>query len=288
MAFTNYYTVNGQLVGESTGGIWTGYLLDGLGSVTARTDAAGTIIDQSRYEAFGTRHQVSGLATILRFGWCGSWGYRASLVAVAIYVRARQYDARMFFWTSRDPLWPNEPAYEYVRSNPNGFVDPFGLVDISNQACSSVQIRVLPQLTFGMEYCNWCYKCNSCDPGPWASRCWSLAGNATWTLVGVQFDNILEDARKTIESILRILVGATFAANQCLHPESACLKPSKSGDFEICLRACGVIVSASCCAGVKVDYNGGQHFDISCGLSYGYCGLPSITLRLRVRTKQCD
>ncbi len=35
MAVTRYYTVNGRISGESTGGVRTNYLPDALGSVTA-------------------------------------------------------------------------------------------------------------------------------------------------------------------------------------------------------------------------------------------------------------
>ena len=35
MAVTNYFTVDGQIQGEETGGTFTGYVPDALGSVTA-------------------------------------------------------------------------------------------------------------------------------------------------------------------------------------------------------------------------------------------------------------
>ena len=34
MAVTNYYSVNGQIIGEATNGVRTDYLMDALGSVT--------------------------------------------------------------------------------------------------------------------------------------------------------------------------------------------------------------------------------------------------------------
>ena len=40
MAVTNYYSVNGQIIGEAANGVRTDYLMDALGSVTGTVNSA--------------------------------------------------------------------------------------------------------------------------------------------------------------------------------------------------------------------------------------------------------
>ncbi len=40
MAVTNYYTVNGSIIGESTNGVRIDYMMDALGSVTGTVNSA--------------------------------------------------------------------------------------------------------------------------------------------------------------------------------------------------------------------------------------------------------
>jgi hypothetical protein len=53
MAVTNYYTVDGSLVGEETSGSRLDNHLDALGSITAQTDSTQTVATAGRYAAYG-------------------------------------------------------------------------------------------------------------------------------------------------------------------------------------------------------------------------------------------
>lgn len=149
MAFTNYHTVNGKLIAESVGATKRGCVLDALGSVTSVIDETGNVIAKFLYQAFGTSYQLSGAPLMLRFGWCGSWGYRTTASASGTsYIRNRTYDPRLCFWTSRDLLWPQEHPYEYTRSRPTVYVDHSGIADSTKCRCrSSVTTKYKRQST---------------------------------------------------------------------------------------------------------------------------------------------
>lgn len=53
MAFKNYYTMNGQLIGESGPEGAVDYQLDGLGSVIGTWRTRGTLQNQYRYLGYG-------------------------------------------------------------------------------------------------------------------------------------------------------------------------------------------------------------------------------------------
>jgi len=72
MSVTNYYTMNGQIVGGSTGGVRTAYHRDALGSVVATTDENQNVTTMARYAAYGTPFATTGNYSTLRFGWCGA------------------------------------------------------------------------------------------------------------------------------------------------------------------------------------------------------------------------
>jgi hypothetical protein len=119
MAVTNYYSLNGRIIAEDTSGARTDYLRDALGSVVATTDQNQNVTTTARYAAYGTPFETTGNYSNLRFGWCGSWGYRKTqrsgtgLPQSETYVRARHYSQTASRWTAADPLWPSQPAYAY-------------------------------------------------------------------------------------------------------------------------------------------------------------------------------
>ena len=124
MAVTNYYTVNGEILGESTSGTYLDYLTDALGSVTATVNQSAAIVQKARYKPYGTL--LSG--TQFKMGWVGTLGYRSSTTKFAeSYVQHRTYGNKQGQWTSIDPIWPDESPYAYVSGNPTTAVDPNGL-----------------------------------------------------------------------------------------------------------------------------------------------------------------
>lgn len=134
MAVTNYYTMNGQIVGESTSGVRTAYHRDALGSVVATTDQNQSVTATARCAAYGTAFATSGNYAALRFGWCGTLGYRKTqrsgigLVQSEAYVRARHYSASASRWTTTDPADEDGNLYGYGESSPVTLVDPTGML----------------------------------------------------------------------------------------------------------------------------------------------------------------
>ena len=136
MAVTNYYTMNGQIVGESTGGVRMAYHRDALGSVVATTDQNQNVTTTARYAAYGTAFATAGNYSTLRFGWCGSLGYRktqrsgAGLLRAEAYLRARHYSTASARWTAVDPLtaFAGEMPYVYGAAAPTVDADPSGLL----------------------------------------------------------------------------------------------------------------------------------------------------------------
>ena len=127
IAVTNYDTVNGQLIGESTGGVTTTYLADELGSVV-QTAQSGAVVNRYLYSPYGRLVSKTGLGADPRFLWIGALGYRiTSRNFSEEYIRARHYSPSVLSWGSRDRQWPGESAYGYAHRMPVIRVDPSGL-----------------------------------------------------------------------------------------------------------------------------------------------------------------
>ncbi|MBC8066382.1 MAG: RHS repeat-associated core domain-containing protein [Chlorobia bacterium] len=122
MGVTNYYSVDGEMVGDYDGVDHRDYLRDAVGSVTRITE--GTT---NRYKPFGQDRVVDLHLPRPRFGWIGVYGYEATYLSYSHhYVKARHYEPNIGRWTTVDPLWPSEPAYTYVGNNPTNWIDPTG------------------------------------------------------------------------------------------------------------------------------------------------------------------
>ncbi len=126
MPVVNYHTVNGQMVGQSTGSTFTQYLTDALGSVTATVNGK-RVTNTYRYKPYGERLAKTGTGPDPAFQWAGDTGSRVTGRSRAEqYNRARHYGTRQAGWTSLDPIWPDESQYLYVSLNPSSLVDPAG------------------------------------------------------------------------------------------------------------------------------------------------------------------
>jgi hypothetical protein len=53
MPVTEYHTVNGRIIGETTGGVQTDYIRDALGSVTATADSSANVVNTYVYKPYG-------------------------------------------------------------------------------------------------------------------------------------------------------------------------------------------------------------------------------------------
>ncbi len=127
MPVTNYYSVNGQIIGERTAAATrTNYSVDALGSVTG-TLVSGAIQNTYAYNPYGSLLQKTGVGTDPAFTWIGARGYRNTRRQYAeSYIRARTYSTLVGRWTSKDSQWPREPAYGYSKSCPSTYIDPKG------------------------------------------------------------------------------------------------------------------------------------------------------------------
>jgi hypothetical protein len=117
---TAFYTVDGEIIGESSSGVRLDYLTDALGSVCAKADQTGNTASSARYRPYGDK--LTG--TDYTFGWVGSYGYRKA--ANGSYVRARHLSSQSS-WRTVDGLWPVEPQYQYSNGNPTTHNDPSGM-----------------------------------------------------------------------------------------------------------------------------------------------------------------
>ncbi len=123
----SYHTVNGRIIGETTNGVFTGYLPDAQGNVTATVDENGAIINTYRYKPNGEVHAKTGAGEDPKFLWNGTHGYRQTGVPIAdTYIRARHFARQAGQWISTDPRWPEALPYNYVGGNPVNHIDPSG------------------------------------------------------------------------------------------------------------------------------------------------------------------
>lgn len=107
------------------GTVWY-YHTDGLGSVTAMTDSAGTVVQTYSYDSFGKIvGQAGGIVQPYTYT-----GREYDAETGLYYYRARYYDARAGRFISKDPIGfdgGDTNLYAYVGNNPVNFIDPLGL-----------------------------------------------------------------------------------------------------------------------------------------------------------------
>lgn len=125
--YTDYYTVDANLIGEEALGMRTDYLCDALGSITSITNAIPIIAGTYRAKPFGMLLNSTFDAEHPRYRWTGNTGSRTILITNALqYNRFRHYSPAIAGWTTSDAIWPLEAKYNYVRGNPITYVDPRG------------------------------------------------------------------------------------------------------------------------------------------------------------------
>ncbi|MBS1707753.1 MAG: hypothetical protein JSS65_03420 [Armatimonadetes bacterium] len=130
MAVTNYHTIDGKIIGETTDGVRTDYLTDALGSVTTTVDQAAVVVNSYRYKPYGDIVSESNTGSLPSFFWCGSIGYRNASRSETIYVRSRHLHMAAGIWASDDPLFPAERKFNYVGGNVTSLIDPSGFAPL--------------------------------------------------------------------------------------------------------------------------------------------------------------
>ncbi len=177
MPVTNYYTVDGQMIGYKDAGGRKDFLTDALGSVTAEVDQSGaTKTFDGRYKPYGG--DLSSTGARGSYGWVGTWGYReANLAASSHYVRARHYSKLSGTWTSVDILWPDTSATSYAWLAPTDTIDPTGLAPCKSNCCEE-KMEAAKQYRNQMGHCpggDW-FECspNMTNVKQWYSGCKAL------------------------------------------------------------------------------------------------------------------
>ncbi len=125
MGTVRYTILDGQIVAEKRGASRKFYASDALGSTVALYDNTQTKTDSFTYWPYGeTRTSTSSTGT--RFKYIGTLGCRTQLDG-GIYMRARVLQPHEGRWTTPDPFWPLEVAYEYSNGSPATWTDASGL-----------------------------------------------------------------------------------------------------------------------------------------------------------------
>lgn len=123
---TDYYFANGERVAkkESTGKL-TYFHPDHLGGTNATTDAAGNLVERTKYYPFGE----------MREGGSEKYSYTGKEKDKQTdwyYYEARYYNPQLKHFTQADTVTPNVyypqelNRYAYVKNNPMKYVDPTG------------------------------------------------------------------------------------------------------------------------------------------------------------------
>ena len=147
-----FYTVDGQMVGYEEGGVRKDFLTDHLGSIIAIMDENEVRVFDTRYSAYGRNRWITG--TGCGFGWVGSFGYRETgLFHMSHYVRARHYSYVTGSWSTVDPLWPRQPAFQYLGGRATRYKDPTGLCNPAT-ACADYETGIIKDQGNGVDIGN--------------------------------------------------------------------------------------------------------------------------------------
>jgi RHS repeat-associated protein len=104
------------------------YHFDWRGSTTVLTDAAGNVVNQYRYDSWGTTASNSIETVANPFRFVGRLGVMDDANGL-LYMRARFYLPSLGRFASKDPagLFGGANFYAYAMNNPVGLMDPLGL-----------------------------------------------------------------------------------------------------------------------------------------------------------------
>ncbi len=112
---------------QQSGGYWTYFHADALGSVRDLSGVTGNAIGHVDYSPFGEIVNSTGMAS-----WFGFTGEQQDGASGLTYLRARYYDPALGRFLTPDSLIPDITngqalnAYAYVYNDPTNFVDPGG------------------------------------------------------------------------------------------------------------------------------------------------------------------
>jgi len=278
MPITYYDTVNGQLIGETTGGVRTEYLTDALGSVTATVNSSGEIVNTYRYKPYGQLLSKTGSGEDPRYLWTGNTGSRRTLVTYAEqYNQARHYGSKQAGWTTRDRFWPQIEPFGYVRGRRTTWLDPLGLD--GTPGCLTLRdfpLAEIPPISLkaAIDVCGTCFN-TKCCPLDSATMCvdGSLSAALELELPIEIIDDIVKGVSDAEKLLLRGVYGLFGLVSGCAFSVPGCHE-KEPFHFRITfsIGACLVFGSYEC----TWDPPKGP----DCGFKTGYCGTPSIYFQL--------
>src|ERR1041385_6718270 len=163
MAVTNYYTLNGEIIGEKVGAnARTDYLTDALGSVTGTVNQSAQVVNTYQYKPYGALLAKTGAGADPAFQWVGQHGYRQTSKKWAhIYPRSNHYDTEIGRWIS---LSPAHLPLSAGQASANGYrylpfecasdrPKPLGITSISGSTGRSIDLAA-PGSIIGVAYCS--------------------------------------------------------------------------------------------------------------------------------------
>jgi RHS repeat-associated protein len=127
---TKYYYAGAQRIAMRSNGTLSYLLGDHLGSTSLTTDAAGNIVSEIRYKAWGTvRYATEGVPT--KYQYTGQYSYEAEFGLY--FYNARWYDPVLSRFAQADTIIPEQTQgvqawdrYAYTNNNPLKYIDPSG------------------------------------------------------------------------------------------------------------------------------------------------------------------
>lgn len=113
-------------------------IADPLGNIQFQTTTTGAISTRANYPPFG------GAGSGAAYGYKGQFGYRYDTETGLNYCMNRYYDPSAGRWLTRDPIGAagGTNIYGYVRGNPIGGVDPWGLQGVGQPGFAESLIPV--------------------------------------------------------------------------------------------------------------------------------------------------
>ncbi len=116
---TKYYYAGSQRIAMRTNGTLSYLISDRLGSTSMVADAAGNVVSQQKYKAWGETRYSSGLMPT-RYQYTGQFSYASDFCL--LFYNSRFYDPQLGRFASTDSIVPGGvqglDRYAYVNNNP--------------------------------------------------------------------------------------------------------------------------------------------------------------------------
>ena len=115
------------LIGDTSASGSRYYLYDGMGSTRFLLNAAGQVVSDAAYTAWGSINSPAAIAT--PFAWKGQSGQYTDSETSLVYCNARYYSPAIGRFLSRDPIAfaGGINVYGYCGGDPVNYADPSGL-----------------------------------------------------------------------------------------------------------------------------------------------------------------